>query len=318
MGVTIDGIPSNFPIDTAQIENMLKRRRPGFSKLHSARCEEDLFEIISGLSDGRSTGAPLTFIIRNTDARSADYEKIKDIFRPGHADFCYHHKYDHYDHRGGGRSSGRETIARVIAGAVAGQFLHSLNISIQSRIIQIGQRIISGPDAEAEIAQEIMQAKENKDSIGGRIEIRADNLPPVIGEPVYEKLNARLAFGLMSINGVKGVEIGSADEAAGLCGSEYNDAIHPDGFQTNHCGGILGGIANGQPLLCRISIKPTPSIGKTQQTINKQGESVSLQLQGRHDPCILPRALVVAESMVACVIFDLLLLHRTRNWNQNP
>lgn len=326
IGVVLDGVPANFPLDLAHLRQMLQRRRPGFHQLHSARLEADDFEIISGLFNGLTTGAPICFLVRNIGQKKNDYEAIKDIFRPGHADYTYYHKYKNYDPYGGGRASARETIARVIAGAVAMQFLKTIDITLKSRIIQIGNNINTSTnlhweadtatDISTDMANEINRIKSLNDSIGGKIEIRADNLPPIVGEPIYEKLDARLAFGLMSINGVKGVEIGSAEEAAQSVGSVYNDAIYEDGFHTNHCGGVLGGISSSQPLICRISIKPTPSIAQVQKTIDKKGKQQDILIQGRHDPCILLRALVVAESMVACVIFDLLLLHQAQQWNK--
>ncbi|PCJ19270.1 MAG: chorismate synthase [Candidatus Cloacimonadota bacterium] len=305
VGVILDGVPSNFPLDLDKIQADLDRRKPGQNKLMSQRKEEDKFEIVSGFFEGKTTGTPLTFLIKNKDQRSRNYSDIVDLYRPGHADFTYHKKYKNYNPYGGGRSSARETLTRVIAGAVAKQFLEKFQIKIEASLIQVG-------DIKDDINlmhQKILEVKKTGDSIGGKVKITASNVPVGVGEPIYEKLDARLAYALMSINAVKAVEIGDGLAVVNKLGSENNDVIKKDGnFLSNHAGGILGGISSGQDIVATMSIKPTPSIFLNQETINKKNEEIEFQLKGRHDPCVALRAPVIGEAMMAQVIFDLMLL----------
>ncbi|MCO4783478.1 MAG: chorismate synthase [Candidatus Cloacimonetes bacterium] len=305
LGVILDGVPSNFPLDLTKIQADLDRRKPGQNKLMSQRKEDDDFELVSGYFEGKTTGTPLTFLVRNKDQKSRSYTDIVNLYRPGHADYTYHKKYKNYNPYGGGRSSARETLARVIAGSVAKQFLETFNISIEAQLTQVGD-IKGSVDL---MHEEILRVKKLGNSIGGKIEVRAKNIPVGVGEPIYEKLDARLAYAFMSINAVKAVEIGDGVEVVTKMGSENNDVIRKDGrFESNHSGGILGGISTGQDLLASVSIKPTPSIFVTQDTINKNNEEVQFDLKGRHDPCVALRAPVIIEAMMAQVVFDLMLL----------
>lgn len=305
LGVILDGVPSNFPLDLKQIQKDLDRRKPGQNKLMSQRKEDDEFELVSGFFEGKTTGTPLTFLVKNKDQKSRSYTDIVNLYRPGHADFTYHKKYKNYNPYGGGRSSARETLARVIAGAVAKQYLDQFGIKIEARLTQVGEVIAS----EELMNQEILRVKKLKNSIGGKIQVVAKNVPIGVGEPIYEKLDARLAYGLMSINAVKAVEIGDGVQVVTKLGSQNNDILRKDNlFESNHAGGILGGISTGQDVIASVSIKPTPSIFISQQTVNKKNEEVEFDLKGRHDPCVALRAPVIVESMVAQVIFDLMLL----------
>jgi chorismate synthase len=302
LGVVIDGCPPGLPLAEGDIQPFLDRRRPGKGPLESPRKEPDRVEILSGLFQGRTTGAPVTLLVVNRDVREEDYESLEEIYRPGHADFTYQAKYGIRDHRGGGRSSGRETVARVAAGAVAAKILARHGIQIASRILEIhGKR-----DQDA-MEREMERARNEGDSVGGIAEILVSGCPPGLGDPVFGKLDALLAYALMGIGAVKGVEIGEGFAAARMKGSKHNDAMTGEGFATNHAGGILGGISTGQEIVARIGVKPTPSIAKTQRTVNRGGEEVSISIRGRHDPCIVPRILPVAEAMVALVILDALL-----------
>jgi chorismate synthase len=302
LGVVIDGCPPGLPLSEGDIQPFLDRRRPGKGPLESPRKEPDRVEILSGLFQGKTTGAPIALLVVNRDIREEDYDELEEIFRPGHADFTYQAKYGIRDHRGGGRSSGRETVARVAAGAVAARILAGKGIKITSRILEIhGKR---DPDA---MEREIEKARDEGDSVGGIAEILVAGCPPGIGDPVFSKLDALLAHSLMGIGAVKGVEIGEGFAAARMKGSKHNDAMTRAGFATNHAGGILGGISTGQEIVARIAVKPTPSIAKTQRTLNRRGEEVSISIKGRHDPCIVPRILPVAEAMVALVIIDAIL-----------
>jgi chorismate synthase len=299
LGVVIDGCPPGIPLAEGDIQPFLDRRRPGKSPLESPRKEPDRVELLSGLFRGRTTGAPLALMVVNRDIREEDYDELEEIFRPGHADFTYQAKYGIRDHRGGGRSSGRETVARVAAGAVAAKYLAGNGIKVTGRILEIhGKR---DPDA---MEREIEKARDEGDSVGGIAEVLVSGCPAGLGDPVFSKLDALLAHALMGIGAVKGVEIGEGFAAARMKGSKHNDAMTRDGFATNHAGGILGGISTGQEIVARIAVKPTPSIAKTQRTLNRKGEEVSISIRGRHDPCILPRILPVAEAMVALVIMD--------------
>jgi len=319
LGVVIDGCPAGFDLNLDKITIEVERRRPGQSKLVSPRREKDEFEILSGLFEGKTTGAPLMFLVRNEDVRSKDYTVIKDLFRPGHADFTYYAKYGHRDYRGGGRSSARETASRVIAGAVAKQLLDVVGIHFRAGVIQIGRvkaqsyqwesveqneiRSVDPSTVEA-MKDEIEIARKDRDSVGGVIEVQALGVPPGLGEPVFGKLDAAVAAALMSIPAVKGVEIGAGFLAASMRGSEMNDALLPDGFQSNNHGGILGGISSGNPIIARMVVKPTSSLPQNQQTIDIHGNPQSISTLGRHDPCVAMRAVPIAEAMLALVIAD--------------
>lgn len=319
IGVVIDGIPPRLTIDLDRLQSQMKRRRPGQTAISSPRHEPDEVTIVSGLLEGQTTGAPLCLMIANIDAKSEAYEPLRHVFRPGHADFTYWKKYGIRDWRGGGRSSGRETAARVAAGAIAQQILAELGVSIIGHVVELAgirakvfdltaieQNPVRCADAEAAIAMEkaINAARHDGDSVGGMVEVRASGVTAGWGDPVFGKLDAQLAAALMSIGAVKGVEIGDGFELARRRGSEANDALLPEGFATNHAGGILGGISNGADIVVRLAIKPTPSISQLQQTIDESGQPINLSITGRHDPCIAPRLVPVAEAMMAIVLVD--------------
>lgn len=299
LGCVIDGCPPKIPLSEADIQPLLDRRRPGTSALTSPRAEADIVEILSGVFEGKTTGTPIAMIVRNTNAKPGDYDELREVFRPGHADYAYQEKYGIRDHRGGGRSSGRETIGRVAAGALAMTFLAGKGIGISGRIIAV-----HGKTDPAEFEKEILAAKEAGDSVGGIVEITARGCPAGLGDPVFGKLDAAIAAAMMGIGAVKGVEIGDGFLAAGSVGSRNNDAMTEDGFATSHAGGILGGISNGQDIVVRIAVKPTPSIAKEQQTRDIRGYVVPISIRGRHDPCIAPRIVPVAEAMLALVLVD--------------
>lgn len=324
IGCVIDGVPAGLAIDGAFIQSELDRRKPGLNKFATARKEGDKVEILSGVFEGVSMGTPIALVIFNENQKSGDYENVKDLFRPGHADFTYFHKYGARDYRGGGRSSARETAARVAAGAVAKLLLHALHVEVKSGICAIGeieakncdfeyvaQSEIYALDKNVEEAQKalILEAKNDHDSIGGVALVHIEGAPIGLGEPIYYKLDALLADAMMGINGVKAVEIGEGFHASKLRGSQNNDAMTKEGFLTNKSGGILGGISNGDTITCKVYFKPTPSIFVEQHTINTHHEETTCALKGRHDPCIAVRGSVVAESMAALVIADLLLLN---------
>lgn len=326
LGVIIDGVPAGIRLDVEQIQYELDRRRPGQSKVSTMRQETDAVEILSGVMDGVTTGTALAMLIRNSDQRSRDYGNLASCFRPGHADYGYFKKYGIRDYRGGGRSSGRETAMRVAAGAVAKQLLAHSGVKIQAyttRLAGIPAKKIdleavesnivrsADPDAAAAMIAAIRAAQEEMDSVGGIIECRADGVPAGLGEPVFDKLDALLAHAVLSVGGVKGVEFGEGFAAADLRGSGNNDAMVPEGFLSNHAGGILGGISNGSPIVFRIVMKPTASIAKEQQTVDENGNAVSISIHGRHDPCLVPRAVPVIEAMTALVLADALLRNRS-------
>jgi chorismate synthase len=302
VGAIIDGCPARLALTTADIQPLLDRRRPGLSPLTSARVETDTVEILSGVFEGQTTGAPIALMVRNRDVHSEDYEALREKFRPGHADFTYQEKYDIRDHRGGGRSSGRETVGRVAAGAVALKFLAARGIAVTGRIVTV-----HGKTAPQEIEREILMAKAAGDSVGGIAEITATGCPTGLGDPVFGKLDAAIAGAMMGIGAVKGVEIGDGFLVAGKFGSENNDPMTATGFKSNHAGGILGGISSGQEIVVRIVVKPTPSIAKVQQSRDVHGNEVAITVGGRHDPCIVPRILPVAEAMLALVLIDAML-----------
>jgi chorismate synthase len=303
LGVVIDGCPPGIRLSPETIQPILDRRRPGRGPLASARAEEDMVEILSGIFEGRTTGAPIALMVRNRDARSEDYDALRTVFRPGHADYTWQAKYGIRDHRGGGRSSGRETVARVAAGAVALACLARDGIRITGSIREIHGRVVP-----REQEREIAEAAERGDSVGGIVEVVAEGCPAGLGDPVFSKLDAAIGAGMLSIGAVKGVEIGEGFAAARLYGSENNDPMTPDGFASNHAGGILGGISTGAPIVVRIAVKPTPSIRKEQQTVDLDGRPASIAIEGRHDPCIAPRLVPVAEAMLGLVLADALLV----------
>ncbi len=323
LGVVIDGVPPKTAISEESIQQELDRRRPGQSSVTTSRSEADRVRILSGVFEGRTTGAPLAMIIENKHQRSKDYEAFRDIFRPGHADFTYWKKYGIRDYRGGGRSSGRETAGRVMGGAVAKQALAQRGIEIRafSREIAgvrantidydaIEKNPVRSPDPEAalEMEQAIIDAKEQDDSVGGIIQVEIKGVVAGLGDPVFAKLDARLGGAFFSIGAVKGVEIGEGFNAARLRGSTNNDQMKDGRFLTNRAGGIAGGISTGETIIARVAVKPTPSIGLPQRTFDTSGENRDLSIEGRHDPCIVPRAVPVVEAMAALVILDCLLI----------
>ncbi|OGB64715.1 MAG: chorismate synthase [Caldithrix sp. RBG_13_44_9] len=329
IGMVIDGLQPGLAINVDEIQQELDRRRPGQSNLVTPRQETDRAEIVSGIFEGKTTGTPLCILIRNQDQRSLDYRNLKDLLRPGHASFTYLQKYGIFDYRGGGRASGRETATRVAAGAVAKQLLKQRDIHIFAYTKQIGDVVIDSvdfaeieknpvrsPDARAasKMAAAISQAQQQGDSLGGVIEIVVKNCPAGLGEPVFNKLDADLSQALMSIGAVKAFEVGGGFSAAHHTGSNFNDLFYYDSqskkfhTQTNQAGGILGGISNGEDLVMRIAVKPPSSISKKQNTVDFSGKPAELEIKGRHDPCICPRVVPVAEAMVALVLIDHLLM----------
>ncbi|MFA6193023.1 MAG: chorismate synthase [Sulfurimonas sp.] len=328
IGCILDGVPAGLFIDEAFIQSELDRRKPGKSEFETARKEEDIVEILSGIFEGQSTGTPIAMVIYNTNQKSKDYSNIKDVFRPGHADFTYFHKYGIRDYRGGGRSSARETAARVAAGAIAKLMLKTLNIEILSGISEVHgikserfdysyakSSIIYALDTDKEEAQKeaILTAKNSHDSVGGVSRVLIKGAPVGLGQPLYYKLDGVLADAMMGINAVKAVEIGDGILSASSFGSENNDEIRENGFVTNHSGGILGGISNGDDIIMNVYFKPTPSIFKEQRTITCSNEEVDFSLKGRHDPCVAIRGTIVCEAMAALVIADMLLLNMGSN-----
>lgn len=324
IGCLLDGVPAGLEIDEVFIQSELNRRKPGKSEFETARKEDDKVEILSGVFEGKSTGTPIAMLIRNTNQKSKDYSNIKDIFRPGHADFTYFYKYGIRDYRGGGRSSARETAARVAAGAVAKLMLKQLDIEVFSGICEVDgiksqrfdyeaakESIIFALDVDKEQEQKdaILNAKNAHDSVGGVSRVLIKGAPKGLGEPLYYKLDAMLADAMMGINAVKAVEIGDGVLTASMSGSQNNDEIRAEGFVTNHSGGILGGISNGEDIVMNVYFKPTPSIFKEQKTVTTQNREVEFSLKGRHDPCVAIRGTVVCEAMAALVVADMLLLN---------
>ncbi|MBI3582142.1 MAG: chorismate synthase [Nitrospinae bacterium] len=328
IGGVLDGCPAGIDLSERDMQRELDRRRPGQSRMTTARKEPDAVQILSGVFEGKTTGASIGFVIENKDKNSSSYEKIKDVYRPGHADYTTEAKYGVRDWRGGGRSSARETAVRVAAGAVARKILGG--VKIIGYTLQIGdvrtsrfdrdeieKNPVRAPDAEAAKKMEelVERVRKEGDSIGGVVEVVAENVPAGLGAPVYGKLSADLASAMMGINAIKGVEIGSGFKCAAMRGSEHNDRMEPGGdrpkFKTNNSGGILGGISNGDKIVVRIAVKPTPSILKEQDTVDKNMRRTKITVEGRHDPCICPRVVPVAEAMMALVLADHLLLQRT-------
>lgn len=330
IGVIIDSCPSGLELCEEDIQIFLDRRKPGQSQFSSPRKEDDICKIFSGTFNGKTTGTPIMIMVENKDQHSEDYSDIANYYRPGHADYCYDKKYGFRDYRGGGRSSGRETIARVIAGGVASKILKSLNIDVRAFTHSIGnistnrfeldecfENPFYMPDNQAAViaANYLNKLKEEKDSIGGIISCIATGLPVGLGEPVFDKLDANLAKAILSIGATKGIEFGIGFAASIMKGSQNNDSFTIKNNQiiksTNNSGGILGGISDGSPLIINVAIKPTPSISKKQSTINKNNEPIDIEIKGRHDPIIVPRAVVVVESMVCITLVDALLKNMT-------
>ncbi|MFZ5863785.1 MAG: chorismate synthase [Nitrospirota bacterium] len=326
LGVIVDGCPAGLPLAVEDIQRDLERRKPGQSLLTTQRQESDRAEILSGVFEGLTTGTPIAMLVRNEDARSQDYSRIKDLFRPGHADFTYWKKYGRRDYRGGGRSSARETIGRVAAGAIARKLLARHGMSVVGYVTQIGpvkvvdkdlsainHNALFSPDPNVVEAMTavIKDAQAKKDSVGALVEVLARGVPAGLGEPVFDKLDADLAKAMMSINAVKGVEIGDGFGVVDLRGSENCDPITPNGFASNHAGGILGGISNGDEIVIRLALKPTSSIAIEQDTIDVRGNPAKIATKGRHDPCVGIRAVPIAEAMTALVLADHFLRDRT-------
>lgn len=324
LGCIVDGVPAGIKIDEEFIQSEMNRRKPGQNKYATARKEGDVVEILSGVFEGVTTGTSISMIIFNENQKSSDYSNVKDLFRPGHADFTYFNKYGIRDYRGGGRSSARETAARVAAGAIAKLMLNELDIKIQSGICEIdgikannydffkvSESEIFALDKEVEQAQKdaILNAKNSHNSVGGVALVNVKNAPIGLGEPLYFKLDSQIANAMMSINAVKAVEIGDGILASRVLGYDNNDQIRKSGFKTNHSGGILGGISNGDDINVKVYFKATPSIFIEQETIDTANNEVNCQLKGRHDPCVAVRGSVVAESMMALVLADMVLLN---------
>lgn len=328
IGVVVDGCPAGLPLTEADIQIYLDRRKPGQSQFTTKRKEADQVEILSGVFEGRTTGTPISLMVHNTDQRSRDYGDIASYYRPGHADYTFDEKYGFRDYRGGGRSSGRETIGRVAAGAIAAKVLKEFGIELRAYTTAIGpvqidralfdfeeslRNPVAMPDVQAaEEAQNFLRhCIEKQDSAGGIVECEITGVPAGIGDPVFEKLNANLAKAILSIGAVKGFEIGDGFAAATSRGSANNDAFAMNGInivkETNHSGGTLGGISDGSTIVFRAAFKPTPSISRTQKTVNKDGEDIEISVHGRHDPIIVPRAVVVVECMASLTVLDLMM-----------
>ena len=333
LGVVIDGCPPRIELSNKDIQQELDRRRPGRGKGSSPRRERDRVEILSGIFEGKTTGTPISLLIRNEDVDSVPYEEWKEVFRPGQADFTYQAKYGIRDYRGGGRASARETAGRVAAGAVAKKILDKEKIKIVGYTLELGgiralkidyeeieRNVLRCPDQKAATGMEkkIEEARLQGDSLGGIVEVLARGCPPGLGEPVFDKLEADLAKALMSIGAVRGVEIGAGFGVARMRGSQCNDPIGPGGFEKNDAGGILGGISNGADLILRVAIKPIPSIGLEQRTVDQAMRPVSLKIKGRHDVSAIPRINIVCEAMVAVVLADHLLRQQALNLSIHP
>jgi chorismate synthase len=320
LGCIVDGCPPGLGLNEADLQGDLDRRRPGTSQFTSQRRESDTVRILSGVFEGRTTGTPIALLIENEDQRSRDYDKIKDRFRPGHADYTYTQKFGFRDYRGGGRSSARETVARVAAGAIARKFLRErLNITIQGYLAQMGHIVIDpvnlaaanenpffcpDPSKLAELEDCIWRLREAGDSIGARVTVIAKGVPPGLGEPVFQRLDAELASAMMGINAVKGVELGAGFKSVEQRGSQHRDELTPTGFSSNNAGGVLGGISSGQDIVVSLALKPTSSITLPGKTVDVQGAAIEVVTTGRHDPCVGLRATPIAEAMMALVLMD--------------
>ena len=333
IGGIIDGVPSNFKIDFDLIQSELDRRKPGQSSIVTQRKESDKVQFLSGIFEGKTTGAPIGFIIPNDDQRSGDYSHIKDSFRPSHADFTYEKKYGHRDYRGGGRSSARETACRVVAGAIAKQILELKNIQIQAFVDQVGNIQLSSdellnlkydtieenpircpiPSKAEDMEALIREVRKDGDTIGGCVRCEIKGVPVGLGEPVFDRLNADLGKAMLSINAAKGFEYGSGFAGVELRGSQHNDAFLEDGSTlTNNSGGIQGGISNGMPIYFRVAFKPVATIVQEQDSIDKEGNKILVTGKGRHDPCVVPRAVPIVESMAAIILLDFVLRNNAR------
>ena len=339
IGGVIDGCPAGLVLDIAAVQKELDRRKPGQSSISTPRSEDDKVEFLSGVFEGKTTGTPIGFSIQNKDHRSKDYSQLKDVYRPSHADYTYDSKYGFRDYRGGGRSSARETATRVVAGAIAKQILAIKGISISGYVKSVGIISIENeipfneiskaensitrcpiPEVSQKMEQAINEARENGDSLGGVIHTVIKGINPGLGEPVFDKFNAVLAYAMMGINAVKGFEIGSGFEGSKMHGSAHNDAFEMEGgsiqTQTNYSGGIQGGITNGQDVTFNVAFKPVATISKTQNTVTNTLEPTSISAQGRHDPCVVPRAVPIVEAMAALVTLDFLLRSKTNRVDQ--
>ena len=329
LGAVVDGCPPGLEISEADLQGDLDRRKPGTSRYTTPRREPDEVKILSGVFEGKTTGTSIGLLIENTDQRSKDYSEIKDLFRPGHADYTYHQKYGQRDYRGGGRSSARETAMRVAAGAIAKKYLKQVHgIEITGFLSQLGpikaeafdaaqieQNPFFFPDAGKleELDQYMRDLKKEGNSIGAKVQVIARNVPVGLGEPVFDRLDADIAHAMMGINAVKGVEIGDGFAVVEQKGSEHRDEMTPAGFASNHAGGILGGISSGQDIVVSMALKPTSSITVPGKTLNTEGEAIEMITKGRHDPCVGIRAVPIAEAMLALVLMDHLLRHRAQN-----
>lgn len=331
IGGVIDGVPSGFEIDLQKVQEVLDKRKPGQSAITTQRKESDTVEFLSGIYEGKTTGTPIGFTIKNENKKSQDYDHLKEAFRPSHADFTYEYKYGHRDHRGGGRSSARETACRVVAGAIAIQILEKHGVEFITYVDQVGDIKLTSSAITEEIEQNEVRCASNEtaarmvelikkvrkegDTVGGAIKCIVNNVPVGLGEPVFDKLHAVLGHALLSINAVKGVEFGSGFDAIEMRGSEHNDLFEPSGrTSTNHSGGIQGGISNGMPIELRVAFKPVATLMRDQKTIDKEGKEIILEGKGRHDPCVVPRAVPIVESMVAITLLDMFLLHRSKSF----
>ena len=336
LGCVVDGCPPNIPLKDSDIQKELNRRKPGQSKFVTQRKESDTVHILSGVFEGKTTGTPISLVIYNEDQKSKDYSDIKDKFRPGHADFTYFKKYGIRDYRGGGRSSARETAARVAAGAIARKVLEQKlgkKFNIVGAVTQVGP-VFSNPDnwddkqinknpffaADKDVVSiyehYLMDIRKSGSSCGAMIELRARGIPVGLGAPIYSKLDADIASGLMSINAVKSVNIGAGSEVASLSGELNSDEMRASGkqvkFKSNKAGGILGGISSGQEIICSFAVKPTSSILNTRETVNKKGKNTKISVRGRHDPCVGIRAVPIGEAMLACILLDHYLMHKAQ------
>jgi len=339
VGVIVDGCPAGITVDLDFIQSELDRRKPGQSKITTQRKEEDLIEILSGVFEGKSTGSPIAMMVRNADQRSKDYSHIAEKFRPSHADYTYHVKYGTRDYRGGGRSSARETLARVAAGALAKIVLKELGINIQAYVSQVGplkldkdytqldlskteDNILRCPDAEAaeKMIALIDETRKNQDTIGGVVTAVITGTPAGLGEPAFDKLHAELGKAMLSINAVKGFEYGSGFKGVELYGSQHNDPFVTDSngkvrTTTNHSGGIQGGISNGEDIYFNVAFKPVATLMKDQDSIDIHGDKAVVSGKGRHDPCVVPRAVPIVEAMAAIVILDFYLINKSIKWD---
>jgi len=333
IGGIVDGCPPGLDLTEDDLQRDLERRRPGRSRHTSQRREPDLVRILSGVFEGRTTGTPIGLLIDNIDQRSRDYQDIMHIFRPGHADYTYQQKYGRRDYRGGGRSSARETAIRVAAGAIARKYLASqLGVEIHAYLASLGPIALkpadmsatddnaffcAEPDRVAELEQYMDALRKSGDSVGARVNVIASGVPAGLGEPVFSKLDADIAGAMMGINAAKGVEVGAGFASVAQKGTEHRDPMHPDGFASNHAGGVLGGISSGQDILVSVAFKPTSSLRLPVETINDQGQAAQAVTLGRHDPCVGLRAVPIVEAMLALVLMDHYLRHRAQNQDAN-